>query len=140
MTYTFTLQPDVKFHDGTVADAEAWAQSFVRRAEINQGPAYMVAGVVNTAAPDPTTFVVTLGEPNNAFLHYLACPWQPFAVSPSAVAANTVGDDLAQEWLKTHDAGSGPYTDLGVRPRQPLRADGVSRLLGWQARLRSHPH
>lgn len=109
-TYTFTLQPRVKFHDGTVADAQAWAKSFERRAEVNQGPAYMVAGVVSTDAPDPTTFVVTLAEPNNAFMHYLACPWQPFAVSPSAVAANSVGDDLAQEWLKTHDAGCGPYT------------------------------
>jgi len=109
LTYTFTLHPGVKFHDSTPADAEAWAKSFERRAEINQGPAYMVAGVVSTEAPDPTTFVVTLSEPNNAFLHYLACPWQPFAVSPTAVATHAVGDDLAQEWLKTNDAGSGPY-------------------------------
>ncbi|WP_370333322.1 ABC transporter substrate-binding protein [Mycolicibacterium hippocampi] len=110
LTYTFTLQPGVKFHDGTAADAQAWTKSFERRGKINQGPAYMVAGVVSTDAPDPATFVVTLGEPNNAFLHYLACPWQPFAVSPSAVAAHSVGDDLAQEWLKTHDAGTGPYS------------------------------
>ncbi|MFS0896689.1 ABC transporter substrate-binding protein [Mycolicibacterium litorale] len=110
LTYTFTLHPGVKFHDGTIADAQAWVKSFERRAAVNQGPAYMVAGVAGTAAPDPTTFVVTLSEPNNAFLHYLACPWQPFAVSPTAVAANAKGDDLAQEWLKTHDAGTGPYT------------------------------
>lgn len=110
LTYTFTLQPGVKFHDGTDADAEAWVKSFQRRGEINQGPAYMVAGVAATEAPDPTTFVVTLTEPNNAFMHYLACPWQPFAVSPTAVVANAVGDDLAQGWLKTHDAGTGPYT------------------------------
>jgi peptide/nickel transport system substrate-binding protein len=109
LTYNFTLQPNVKFHDGTIADAEAWTKSFDRRGKINQGPAYMVAGVVKTEAPDPTTFVVTLKEPNNAFLHYLACPWQPFAVSPAAVAKNAVGDDLAQEWLKTNDAGTGPY-------------------------------
>ena len=109
LTYTFTLQPNVKFHDGTIADAAAWIKSFDRRGKISQGPSYMVAGVVKTEAPDPTTFVVTLKEPNNAFLHYLACPWQPFAVSPAAVAKNTVGDDMAQEWLKTHDAGTGPY-------------------------------
>lgn len=109
LTYTFTLQPGVKFHDGTAADAEAWTKSFERRAKVDQGPAYMVAGVAKTAAPDPTTFVVTLKERNSAFLHYLACPWQPFAVSPTAVATNAVGDDLAQEWLKTHDAGTGPY-------------------------------
>lgn len=110
LTYTFTLQPGVKFHDGTIADAAAWSKSFERRGKINQGPAYMVAGVAGTDAPDPTTFVVTLVEPNSAFMHYLACPWQPFAVSPAAVEANSVGDDLAQEWLKTHDAGTGPYT------------------------------
>lgn len=110
LTYTFTLAPNVKFHDGTVADAESWTKSFERRKLIDQGPAYMVAGVVKTAAPDPTTFVVTLKEPNSAFMHYLSCPWQPFAVSPTAVSKNAKGDDLAQEWLKTKDAGSGPYT------------------------------
>ena len=108
-TYTFTLQPNVKFHDGTIADASSWVKSFQRRQAINQGPAYMVAGVAKTAAPDPTTFVVTLKTPNNAFMHYLACPWQPFAVSPTAIAKNAKGADLAQAWLKTNDAGCGPY-------------------------------
>lgn len=110
LRYTFTLQPGVKFHDGTIADATAWTKSFERRGKINQGPAYMVAGVAATDAPDPTTFVVTLAEPNNAFMHYLACPWQPFAVSPTAVESHAVAGDLAQEWLKNHDAGTGPYT------------------------------
>ncbi|MGB3484748.1 MAG: ABC transporter substrate-binding protein [Mycobacterium sp.] len=110
LTYTFKLKPGVKFHDGSVADAEAWVKSFQRRKEINEGPAYMVAGVVNMEAPDPTTFVVTLDAPNNAFLHYMACPWHPFAVSPAAVTENAGGGDpFAQEWLKTHDAGTGPY-------------------------------
>ncbi|GFH04705.1 ABC transporter substrate-binding protein [Mycolicibacterium hippocampi] len=109
LTYTFKLVPDVTFHDGTAADAAAWIKSFERRAAINEGPAYMVAGIAKSEAPDPTTLVVTLTEPNNAFLHYAACPWQMFAVSPTAVESNAVGDDLAQEWLKTHDAGTGPY-------------------------------
>ena len=115
-TYTFILQPNVKFHDGTPADAASWIKSFERRAKVNQGPAYMVAGVAKTEAPDPTTFIVTLKQPNNAFAHYLACPWQPFAVSPTAVAKNAKGDDLAQDWLKTHDAGTGPYTITEFMP------------------------
>jgi peptide/nickel transport system substrate-binding protein len=109
LTYTFTLQPNVKFHDGTLADAASWIKSFERRGVINQGPAYMVKGVAKMAAPDAITFVVTLKEPNNAFLHYMACPWQPFAVSPTAVAKHAKGGDLAQQWLSTHDAGTGPY-------------------------------
>ncbi|MET0454618.1 MAG: ABC transporter substrate-binding protein [Mycobacterium sp.] len=110
LTYTFTLRPNVKFHDGTIADSASWIKSFERRGKMNQGTSYMVAGVAKTEAPNPTTFVVTLKQPNNAFLHYLACPWQPFAVSPTAVATNTQGGDYAQEWLKTHDAGTGPYS------------------------------
>lgn len=109
LTYTFTLQPGVKFHDGTAADAAAWIKSFERRKAINQGPSYMVEGVAKMAALDATTFVVTLKSPNNAFLHYLACPWQPFATSPAAVAKHAAGGDMAQGWLQTHDAGTGPY-------------------------------
>lgn len=109
LTYTFKLVPDVKFHDGSPADAAAWIKSFERRLAVKEGPAYMVEGIAKSTAPDPTTLVVTLKEPNNAFLHYAACPWQMFAVSPTAVKTNAVGGDLAQEWLKTHDAGTGPY-------------------------------
>jgi peptide/nickel transport system substrate-binding protein len=109
LTYTFKLVPDVTFHDGTPADAAAWIKSFERRLAVKEGPAYMVEGIAKSVAPDPTTLVVTLKEPNNAFLHYAACPWQMFAVSPTAVKTNQVGGDLAQQWLKTNDAGTGPY-------------------------------
>jgi peptide/nickel transport system substrate-binding protein len=109
LTYTFHLRPNVKFHDGTPADAESWRKSFLRRGAVNQGPAYMVVPVASTAAPDPLTFVVVLKHPVDPFLDYLACPWSPKAVSPTAVAAHTVGGDLAQKWLASHDAGTGPY-------------------------------
>ena len=109
LTYTFKLKPGVKFHDGTAADATAWQKSFERRKTVNQGPEYMVDGVVKMETPDPLTFIVTLKEPNDAFLDYLACPWQPYAVSPTAVAKYASGNDVAQGWLKTHDAGTGAY-------------------------------
>ena len=110
LTYTFKLRPNVKFHDGTIADAASWVAAFKRRAAINQGPAYMVAGIKEAVATDATTLVVHLKSPNNAFLHYLACPWHPFAVSPTAVKKHAAGGDLAQKWLQTHDAGTGAYT------------------------------
>jgi peptide/nickel transport system substrate-binding protein len=61
--------------------------------------------VAKTEAPDPTTFVVTLKEPNNAFLSYLACPWQPFAVSPTAVSKNAVGDPKSGSRPTTPERG-----------------------------------
>ncbi len=110
LTYTFELRPSVKFHDGTPVDAQAWQKSFDRRKAVDGGPGYMVKGVARTEAPTPTTFVVVLTAPNNAFIHYLASPFKPAAISPTAVSSNAVGDDHAQKWLTTHDAGTGPYT------------------------------
>jgi peptide/nickel transport system substrate-binding protein len=114
-TYTFKLKPNVKFHDGTIADAASWVKSIERRRARNQGPAYMVKGLTATA-PDPVTLVMKLSEPNIAFVHYLACPWRFFAVSPTAVAANEVNGDLAKAWLATHDAGTGPYMFTAAKP------------------------
>ena len=116
LTYTFHLRDGVTFHDGTPCDAAAWIKSFERRTAVNQGPAYMLAHVAGTEAPDPTTFVVRLKQPVQPFLDYLACPWSPKAVSPTAVAQNAAGDDLAQGWLAGHDAGTGPYTIAEFEP------------------------
>jgi peptide/nickel transport system substrate-binding protein len=110
LTYTFHLRSGVTFHDGTPMDAASFVKSFERRTNVNQGPAYMLADVASAEAPDATTLVVTLVHPVQPFMHFLACPWGPKAVSPTAVAANEVDGDFAQKWLETHDAGTGPYT------------------------------
>ena len=108
-TYTFKLHPGVKFHDGTDETASSWQKDFKRRTDVNSAPAYMLADVASTAAPDPLTFVVKLKNPVSAFLDYLAAPYGPKAVSPAVLTAHA-GSDFAQNWLKDHDAGTGPYT------------------------------
>jgi peptide/nickel transport system substrate-binding protein len=115
-TYTFHLRSGVTFHDGTPVDAAAAAFSFARRTGVNSAPAYMLADVVSTSTPDSLTFVVQLDQPVSAFMDYLAAPYGPKMVSPTAVKAHEVGatasspqGDWGQEWLKTHDAGTGPY-------------------------------
>jgi peptide/nickel transport system substrate-binding protein len=115
-TYTFHLRSGVTFHDGTAFDSAAAAFSFARRTGVNSAPAYMLANVVSTSTPDPLTFVVHLNEPVSAFMDYLAAPYGPKMVSPTAVKAHEVSitktnanGDWAQQWLKTHDAGTGPY-------------------------------
>ena len=115
-TYTFHLRPGVTFHDGTPVDSQAAAFSFARRTGVNSAPAYMLADVVSTQTPDPLTFVVHLNEPVTAFMDYLASPYGPKLVSPTTVKAHEVGvsasnpnGDWAQQYLKTHDAGTGPY-------------------------------
>lgn len=112
LTYTFALRPGVTFHDGTPFNSAAAKFSFQRRTGVNSAPAYMLADVKSMDTPDPLTFVVHLGQPVSAFMDYLAAPYSPKMVSPTAVAAHEAGGspgDWAQEYLKTNDVGTGPY-------------------------------
>lgn len=115
-TYTFHLRPGVTFHDGTPVNSQAAAFSFARRTGVNSAPAYMLANVVSTQTPNPLTFIVHLNQPVSAFMDYLASPYGPKLVSPTTVKAHESGvtaanpnGDWAQQYLKTHDAGTGPY-------------------------------
>lgn len=118
LTYTFTLHDGVKFHDGTPLTSAAVAFSFNRRTTINQGPAYMLAHVKSVDTTDPRVAVVHLDQPVSAFLDYLASPFGPKILSPTAITANSVNKDSAQKWLQTHDAGSGPYALTSFVPSQ----------------------
>lgn len=113
LTYTFALRDGVTFHDGTAFTSEAVATSFERRTQVDSGPAYMVADVASVETPDDLTAVVTLTAPNSAFLDYLASPFGVKMISPT-VLAEQGGDDVAQTYLTTHDAGTGPYELTGV--------------------------
>ena len=107
-TYTFQLRQGVTFHDGTPFNSAAVAASFKRRAAVNGGPSYMVAGVTSVDTSQPYTAVVHLSSPNSAFLDYMASSYGPMMESPTALAANA-GNDNAQTYLQTHDVGTGPY-------------------------------
>jgi len=118
-TYTFHLRPGVKFHDGTPFNSAAMKFSFQRRTKVNSAPAYMLADVTSYDTPNPLTIVVHLDQPVSSFMDYMAAPYGPKAVSPTLVNAHEVKGDSAQGYLKTHDAGTGPYMitgfDLGIK-------------------------
>jgi ABC-type transport system substrate-binding protein len=109
LTYTFQLRSGVLFHDGTPFDSSAIEPTFLRRAAVNGGPAYMVAGVASVQTPSPSTAVINLNAPNTAFLDYLASSYGPMMESPAALA-KYAGTDNDQTYLQTHDIGTGPYT------------------------------
>jgi peptide/nickel transport system substrate-binding protein len=108
-TYTFQLRQGVKFHDGTTFTSAAVEPSFKRRAVVDGGPAYMVMGITKVTTPGPYTVVITLNQPNTAFLDYLASAYGPVMESPTAIALHA-GSDHDQTYLETHDIGTGPYT------------------------------
>jgi peptide/nickel transport system substrate-binding protein len=111
LTYTFHLRPNVMFHDGTTMTANDAMVSFKRRTALGSvsAPGYMLANVTSYTTPDPLTFVIHLNAPVAPFMDYLAAPYGPKVSSATALAAHA-GSDMDQAYLKTHDAGTGPYT------------------------------
>ena len=119
-TWTFKLRQGVKFHDGTPMTSDAIKLTMERLVKINRGMAYAFHGVVDKIdTPDPATVKFTLTGPDAAFAAKLASVSGCQIVSPAAVQAHVQGDDLAQGWLKDHEAGTGPFVlesyDKGAR-------------------------
>lgn len=72
-TYTFTIKPGVKFHDGSEMTAEDVAFSMIRMLTMN-GPAAASFRTMNAAGVetiDEHTVSFTLNEPDSAFLKAL---------------------------------------------------------------------
>ena len=109
LTYTFQLRQGVLFHDGTPFNSSVIEPTFLRRAAVNGGPAYMVTGIASVQTLGAYTAVINLTAPNTAFLDYLASSYGPMMESPTALA-KYAGTDNDQTYLQAHDIGTGPYT------------------------------
>lgn len=119
-TYTFKIKTGVPFHDGTEITAEDVAFSFKRMMDL-AGPAasnFRSLTSQGVSVVDDNTVAVTLTEPDSAFLKALLT----FKiVNKDLVMANlgtgTYGEfgDYGVEYLRTHDAGSGPYQATDIR-------------------------
>ncbi|WP_300056715.1 ABC transporter substrate-binding protein [Sulfitobacter sp.] len=113
--WTFTLQPNVTFHDGTPCDAEAVAASVNRMAREDKGytlgaPAVwrQFLGGAKLKVLTPTRLRVTLTAPMADLLDVLE---QGFIVAPSAFAALDAGDYSVQ-------IGSGSYRVTEMTPER----------------------
>lgn len=123
--WRFTLRQGVKFHSGYELTAEdvAWSMTrFITMGRGNSGP----LGKVTAAVVDAYTVDFFLDKPSAIFPETLALF---FPVEKNLVLANikkpgSYGDlgDYGEEWLSTHDAGTGPYMMTSHIPGQRLEA------------------
>lgn len=99
LTYTFTLNDGIVFHDGTPLTSADVVSSYetVRTDKTVQGNAEFAA-VTSITAPDATTVNIVLSEPNQNFL---------FALTGPAGLVFKTGDKTD---LKTAENGTGPFT------------------------------
>jgi peptide/nickel transport system substrate-binding protein len=108
-TYDFTLQDNVRFHDGRPMRSADVLAYFERRRLPDLPLAYFLDNVESMAAPDPTHFTIMLKAPEPAFLDRLASPWAPKVIGPAALIDHA-GGDHGITWLDDHADGTGPFT------------------------------
>ncbi len=74
LTYTFTLRDGVKFHNGDTVTAEDAVYSIQRCAAATETgivPVEAFSNITDIQAPDASTVVITLAQPDNEFLSYM---------------------------------------------------------------------
>ena len=113
LTYTFPIRAGVVDHLGNPVDATDVKYSWDRvlTMDLPEGNAGVLAeNIASTEATDAQTFVVTLNQPNAAFLNSVVTLAVASIVSEEAVEAN--GGVVAgepNEFMATSPVGTGPY-------------------------------
>ena len=113
--YTFTLDADAVFADGSAVEAKDVKWSWERLGNVKGSASYFVSNVDSIDAPDAGTVVVHLKSADAAFLAVVTAPYMVITNSDLAIenGANADPDadatDAAEEWFFSNSAGSGPY-------------------------------
>lgn len=113
--YTFELDPEARFSDGSPVTADDVVFSFERLANITGNPSFLAETISSVEAASDTSVVLTLTQPDPSILAKLV--FGAFSiVNQEAVEAQggmageaAATDDGAEEWLNQNSAGSGPY-------------------------------
>ncbi|MDI6029029.1 ABC transporter substrate-binding protein [Corticibacterium sp. UT-5YL-CI-8] len=125
--FTFKLDPDALFSDGTPVESKDVKFSFERLKNVKGGPSFFMDGLKSIEAPEPKTVVVTTEAPNSEFLNILSSSYAGVQNSDVALAngATAAADadktDGAEAWFQTNSIGSGPYVLAGFKPDEELR-------------------
>ena len=105
-TYTLKIRQGVKFHDGSImtVDDVVFSLDRIRDPKLASYVGWMLAKVKDVTAPDATTVVITLSEPDALFEYALAAT-AAHVVSKKFVEAN--GDKYGKP--EVGSMGTGPF-------------------------------
>jgi peptide/nickel transport system substrate-binding protein len=116
-TFTFKLNANAKFADGSAITAADVKWSWERLVNIKGSASYFLDGLKSVdASADGTTVTVVFNAPNSAFLAIVSSTYMSIVnskvatdqgMASAAVGADTA--DQAEQWFFANSAGSGPY-------------------------------
>ncbi|HEX3722631.1 MAG TPA: ABC transporter substrate-binding protein [Nitrolancea sp.] len=136
--WTFTLNDNIKFHDGTPCDAQAVVSSFQRLMKMQLAPAFIIGRFVTNPDTDITvvdskTVKFKLNAPNPAFEAAMASTYGVYIVSPTAVQQHkTASDPWAHDWFTKNMVGTGPYKATTATQQQVVLERFPDYWRGWQ--------
>lgn len=125
--YTFHLNSDATFSDGSSVEAADVKWSLERLASVKAGPSFFVEGIQSIETPDAGTVVITIAAPDPEFIAKLSAPYAVVMNSEVLMAnggfsgENAEAMDTAEAWLLENSAGSGPFVLDTYRPDDELR-------------------
>lgn len=129
-TYTFRLRTGLKFPSGRPVDAAAVKCSWERSAK-GIGNYFLTDGLpgnlVSIGAPNPTTVVLRLKQPDPAILQ----GWSQPAASILDCALVAEKEKSDPKWLATHEAGSGPFRLVSYEPNKQMVMEARPEYVAW---------
>lgn len=104
-TFTFNLRDGIKFHDGSVMDAEVVKWNFQQ--QIDSGWLQDADKVVSIETPDDSTVIINFTEYSNQY----EFNWGWTAIWSMEAFETAAGGDLEKgiEWAVDHVVGTGPF-------------------------------
>jgi len=125
--FTFHLNPQAKFADGTPVQAADVKWSFERHKHILGSSAFLVEPITAIHTPDPHTVVIEVASPNSEFLNQVAASYLAIINSKLASAHGALATpgaatrDTSEDWFLRNSAGSGPFVLERYEPNAELR-------------------
>lgn len=126
-SWTFKLNPDAVFADGTPLTSADVKWSLERLANLKGSPSFFMDGVESIDASDDHTIVVHMAAADASFPAKMNAPYTAIVNKALAEANGAAGGDdaetadAAEQWFLASSAGSGPYVLESFQEGDSLR-------------------
>jgi len=135
--WRFSLRQGVKFHDGSEVRAEDVAFSMERFMALEKGFSGTLGKVLSTTIVGEYEVVFELEASSRVFPETLVNFWvlnKDLVLKNIQPGEHGENGDYGEEWLTTHDAGSGPYVMTSHEVGDSLTAERFEDyFLGWDS-------